>query len=410
MKLWRATFRLALRSLRRNPLRSALTSLGVIIGVAAVIAMVSLGHGARAALQEQVASVGTNIVMVFAGATTTGGARTGWGTADRLVVGDAEAIARHVPELRGVSYHSRGVAQAQAAGANWTTMIWGVSPTYAEVRDWPVVAGEFITQGQNDTAAKVAVLGQTVSDMLFGAGQDPIGEEIRLKGVPFRVIGLLERKGQNAYGQDQDDAVLIPFRTAERKVLGTPKLGAVDMVHVSLESATDEPQIIEAINDVMRQRRRIQPGEEDDFAVRTLAEMARAADEMASIMSNLLLAIASISLLVGGIGIMNILLVSVSERTREIGVRMAVGAKARHILSQFLCEAVVLSGLGGIVGIVVGVLVSHLISTLSRWPTLISPVTVLAAFLFSTAVGIFFGFYPAQKASRLNPIEALRHD
>ena len=410
MKLWLVTLRLALRSLQRNPLRSGLTSLGVIVGVGAVISMVSLGQGARAALQEQIASVGTNMVMIFPGTTTTAGARSGWGGAKRLTVGDAKAIERQVEGLHGVSYHRRDVAQVQAGGANWTTSIWGVPPGYSTVREWPVSAGEFISQAQNDAAAKVCVLGATVATMLFGEGVDPVGATIRIKDVPFQVIGLLKAKGQSAYGQDQDDAVFIPFTTAERKVLGTKNLGSVDMIQVSVASAAEEPYAIEQLTDILRQRRRIQPGQDDDFGIRTVAEMAATADSMARVMSNLLLAIASISLLVGGIGIMNILLVSVTERTREIGIRMAVGAKARHILAQFLCEAVALSALGGLAGIVVGIGVSHVISRVSGWPTLVSPVAVIGSFLFSAAVGVFFGFYPARKASRLNPIAALRHD
>ncbi len=408
MKLLLVTVRLALRSLQRNPLRSSLTSLGVIVGVAAVISMVSLGQGARAALQEQIASVGTNMVMIFPGATTTAGARAGWGTGARLTVNDARAIERQVPGVRAVSYHRRDVAQVQAGGANWTTTVWGVPPDYAAVREWPVIAGEFLSQSHDDVAAKVCVLGATVATQLFGEGVDPVGATIRIKDVPFQVIGLLEPKGQSAYGQDQDDAVFIPFRTAERKVLGTAALGTVDMIQVSLDPDADQEEAIDEMTRLLRQRRRIQPGEEDDFGIRTIAEMAQAADTMARVMSNLLLAIASISLLVGGIGIMNILLVSVSERTREIGIRMAVGAKARHILAQFLCEAVTLSGLGGVLGILLGVVVSHVISELSGWPTLVSPLAVVGSFLFSAAVGVFFGFYPAHKASRLDPIAALR--
>jgi putative ABC transport system permease protein len=410
VKLWLVTLRLALRSLQRNPLRSGLTSLGVIVGVGAVISMVSLGQGARAALQEQIASVGTNMVMIFPGTTTTAGARGGWGSAKRLTVGDARAIERQVEGLHGVSYHRRDVAQVQAGGANWTTTVWGVPPGYSSVREWPVTAGEFIAQSQNDTAAKVCVLGATVASMLFGEGVDPVGATIRIKDVPFQVIGLLQPKGQSAYGLDQDDAVFIPFTTAERKVLGTKNLGSVDMIQASVASPADEELAIEQITELLRQRRRVQPGQDDDFGIRTVAEMAEAADSMARVMSNLLLAIASISLLVGGIGIMNILLVSVTERTREIGIRMAVGAKARHILAQFLCEAVALSAAGGILGIVIGVGVSHAISRVSGWPTLVSPLAVVGSFLFSAAVGVFFGFYPARKASRLNPIAALRHD
>jgi putative ABC transport system permease protein len=401
VKLLASTLRLAGRSLERNALRSALTSLGVIVGVAAVIAMVSLGQGARAALQAQIAAAGTNLVMVFPGASTTAGARSGWADGSTaLTVGDAQAIARQVPGLLGVSYYRRGVAQVQGAGQNWSTTIWGVPSSYTRVRDWPVVGGEFLADSHDDGAAKVAVLGKTVADMLFGEGQDPVGAEIRIKDVPFRVIGVLEAKGQNTYGRDQDDAVFVPFRTAERKVVGTQQLGAVDQILVSVASASDEAMVIEETAELLRQRHRIGAGDEDDFAIRTMAELARTADSMARVMTNLLLAIASISLVVGGIGIMNILLVSVTERTREIGIRMAVGAKRRHILGQFLCEAVALSAFGA----------SHAISRLSEWPTLISPSSVAGAFLFSAAVGVFFGFYPARRASRMNPIEALRYD
>ncbi len=410
MRLWIATLRLAGRSLRRNPLRSGLTSLGVIVGVAAVIAMVSLGQGARAAVQAQIASAGTNVVMVFPGASTTAGARVGWGEGVSLTVADAEAIERQVPGLRAVAYHRRGVAQVQAAGQNWSTTVWGVPPSYARVRDWPAISGELIGDIHDDTGAKVAVLGQTVATMLFGEGQDPVGAEIRIKDVPFRVIGVLEPKGQNAYGRDQDDSVLVPFTTAERKVLGTTRLGAVDMIQISAESSADEPRVIEEVTALLRQRHRIAPGEEDDFAIRTMAEMARTADSMTRVMSNLLLAIASISLVVGGIGIMNILLVSVTERTREIGIRRAVGAKRRHVLAQFLAEAVALSTAGGALGIVLGVVASHVISRLSDWPTLLSPTAIVGAFLFSAAVGVLFGFYPARRAARLHPIEALRYD
>jgi len=411
MKLVLDTLRLAARSLERNPLRSALTSLGVIVGVAAVIAMVSLGQGARAALQAQIASAGTNLVMVFPGSSTMAGARSGWvegGVA--LTTDDAQAIARQVTGLRSVSHYRRGNAQVQAAGENWSTTIWGVPPSYAEVRDWPLIAGEFISDGDEAGAATVAVLGQTVADMLFGEGQDPVGAEIRVKNVPFRVIGVLEAKGQSTYGRDQDDAVFIPFSTAERKVLGTSKLGTIDQILVSVDSPDDESRVIDDVRALLRQRHRIDESDDDDFAIRTMAELARTADGMARVMSNLLLAIASISLVVGGIGIMNILLVSVTERTREIGIRMAVGAKRKHILGQFLCEAVALSAFGGLVGIALGIAVAHAISRFSEWPTLISPASVGGSFFFAAAVGIFFGFYPARRASRLNPIEALRYD
>lgn len=410
MKLWGSTVRLAWRSLRRNPLRSTLTSLGVVVGVAAVIAMVSVGQGARARVLEQLASVGTNIVMVFPGATSSGGSRAGWGTATPFTVGDARAIERQVPGLRGVSYFRRGVVPVQSGGESWSTTVWGVPESFSRVRDWPVRLGTFLLGSHDEAGAKVAVLGETVAVELFGVGQDPVGAEIRLKDVPFRVIGVLAKKGQTVWGRDQDDAIFIPFATAERKVLGAKRVGNVDMIRLGMEWARDEARIVEELTRLLRQRRRIQPGEDDDFAIRTMSEMSRAARGSAEDMSNLLLAIASISLVVGGIGIMNVLLVSVSERTREIGIRMAVGAKSRHILVQFLCEAVALSGLGGLLGILVGIVASVLISWLSDWPTLISPMAILGATVFSAAVGVFFGYYPARKASRLDPIQALHHE
>lgn len=410
MKLWISTFRLAGRALRRNPLRSGLTSLGIVVGVAAVIAMVSVGQGARARVQEQLASVGTNIVMVFPGATSSGGARAGWGTATPLTVADARAIERQIPGLRGVSYFRRGVVQVQGGGESWSTTVWGVPESFSRVREWNPRLGTFLLPSHDESGAKVAVLGATVADELFGVGQDSVGAEIRVKDVPFRVVGVLEEKGQTVWGRDQDDAVFVPFTTAERKVLGAKRIGDVDMIRLGLESAGDERAVVEELARLLRQRRKVQPGEDDDFAIRTMSELSRAAEGSADDMSNLLLAIASISLVVGGIGIMNVLLVAVSERTREIGIRMAVGARSHHILLQFLCEAVALAGLGGVVGVVLGVAVAVAISHLSDWPTLISPAAVVGGCAFSAAVGVFFGFYPARKASRLDPIEALRHE
>ena len=410
MKLMRMTLRTAARALRRNKLRSVLTMLGIIIGVAAVIAMVSIGEGADAAVQQQIRSLGTDMLMIVPGATTSSGARSGWGGVSNLTLADAEAIKRECPAVKEVSYFKRAVVQIVAGDKNWSTTAQGAPPSYFRVRDWPVVQGSEFTQHDEDGAARVAILGQTPVDQLFGPGQDPVGSLVRIKNVPFRVIGVLETKGQAMWGQDQDDVIVIPFSTAERRVLGTGFLGTVDTI---LAAADSDQQITEAsdqITALLRQRHRIQPAADPDFTVRNLEEFARASQTASQVMTNLLLSVAAISLLVGGIGIMNILLVSVTERTREIGVRMAVGAKGRHILLQFLVEATALSMIGGIIGALLGIGAALLISRLAEWPTLVSPAAIVGAILFSGAVGVFFGFYPARKASLLDPIQALRYE
>jgi len=404
------TMRAALRALRRNKMRSALTTLGIVIGVAAVIAMVSIGRGANYAVQQQIESLGTNMLMVIPGATTSGGARSGWGGMSTLTVRDGEAIHADATAVAEVTWFKRAVAQAVYGDQNWSTSVQGVTPSYPTVRQWKIASGSFFTQRDEDTANRVVVLGQTVVDNLFGLGEDPIGATIRLKDVPFRVIGVLERKGQTTWGQDQDDVAIVPFNTAERRVLGTEILGSVDMIFVSARSKADAELAQEQVTELMRERHRIQPGQDDDFTVRNLSEMAQASASATQVMTSLLLAVASISLLVGGIGIMNILLVSVTERTREIGIRMAVGAKSRHILLQFLVEAITLSLVGGIFGALLGVAAARLVSALAGWPTLVSPGAVIGSLLFSGAVGVFFGFYPARKAARLDPIAALRYE
>jgi putative ABC transport system permease protein len=405
-KLLTMTARAASRALWRNRLRSGLTMLGMIIGVASVIAMVSVGAGADRFVQEQMASFGTNIIMVIPGAVTSGGARSGWGGAT-ITVADAAAVER-VPEVAAVTYSRRQIAQIVYGSLNWSTVVQGVTEEFERVRDWQVAAGSFFTERHEKSAAKVAVLGQTVVRNLFAPGQDPVGSVIRIKNVPFKVIGVLAPKGQSSWGQDQDDVAMIPFSTAERRVMGTGMIGSVEMIYASARSTGDLPAATEAITNVMRQQHRIGRGQDDDFTVRTLEDMAGASQAASAVMGNLLLAIASISLLVGGIGIMNILLVSVTERTREIGLRMAVGAKARHILLQFLTEAAVLSMTGGLIGVATGLVATYLIGRIAEWPTVLEPTAVAASFLFSGAVGIFFGYYPAYKASRLDPIEALR--
>ena len=410
MKLLRMTMRTALRALRRNKLRSALTMLGIVIGVAAVIAMVSIGQGADAAVQKQILSLGTNLLMVIPGATTSSGVRSGWGGVSTLNTADAAAIKRECSSVAEVAYFRRQIVQVIYGDQNWSTVAQGTTPSYQIVRDWPVVAGSFYTQRDEETANRVVVLGRTVVDHLFGPGEDPVGAQVRIKDVPFRVIGVLEAKGQTSWGQDQDDVLIMPFSTAERRVLGTQFIGTVDMIFASAVATDEIDEASTQITALLHDRHHIQPGQDDDFTVRSLNDMAKASESASQVMTNLLFSVASISLLVGGIGIMNILLVSVTERTREIGIRMAVGAKSRHILLQFLVEAIVLSMVGGFAGMLLGIATAELISRLAAWPTLLSPGAVVGSFLFSGAVGVFFGFYPARKAARLDPITALRYE
>ena len=404
------TARTALRALRRNKLRSALTMLGVVIGVGAVIVMVSIGQGASAAVRAQIEALGTNLLMVLPGATTRAGVRSGWGGATTLTVQDARAIGEECSAVSGVAWSRRQIAQVIQGELNWSTQVQGASPAYFAVRNWPLASGEYFGSRDEETANRVVVLGQTVVKNLFGPGEDPLGAVIRVKDVPFRVIGVLERKGQTTWGQDQDDTVVIPFSTAERRVLGAEILGTVDLIFASATRSQDLLAAEEQMATLLRQRHRIAEGGDDDFTVRNLNDMARAQESTSQVMATLLLCVAAISLLVGGIGIMNILLVSVTERTPEIGIRMAVGAKRRHILLQFLVEAVVLSGAGGLLGVALGLAASRAVSELAGWPTLISAGSVLGALLFSAAVGIVFGFWPARRAAGLDPIAALRYE
>jgi putative ABC transport system permease protein len=407
--LW-MTLVTALRALRRNKLRSALTMLGIIIGVGAVITMVSIGRGADAAVQKQIQSLGNNLLMVVPGATTANGVRSGGGSASTLTLADATAIGRECPAVGDLAWVKRQVVQVVYGSQNWSTSAQGVPPSYHLVRDWPVREGRFFDEREAGMAATVALLGQTVVDNLFAPGEDPLGATIRVKGVPFQVIGVLAAKGQTSWGQDQDDVILMPFPTAERRVLGTLILGTVDMVFVSTPTPAEIPEAERQIRSLLHDRHRIQPSQDDDFTVRNLNEIAEASRMASQVMTNLLLSVASISLLVGGIGIMNIMLVSVTERTREIGVRMAVGAKTRHILVQFLVEAIVVSMVGGAVGVLLGIVGTGLIARLAEWPTLLSGRAIAAAFSFSAAVGIVFGFYPARRAAHLDPIAALRSE
>jgi putative ABC transport system permease protein len=405
--LW-MTIVTAMRALRRNKLRSALTMLGIIIGVAAVITMVSIGRGADAAVQQQIQSLGNNLLMVVPGATTANGVRSGWGGTPTLTASDGATIQKECSAVAEVAWIKRQLVQVVYGNENWATSAQGATPSYQNVRDWPIASGRFFDERDEAGAIPVALLGQTVVDNLFGPGEDPIGAMIRVKNVPFEVIGVLVSKGQTSWGQDQDDLILMPFSTAERRVLGTQILGSVDMLFVSTARSEDIPEAEQQIRSLLHDRHRIQPGQDDDFTVRNLNEIAEASKMASQVMTNLLLSVASISLLVGGIGIMNIMLVSVTERTREIGIRMAVGAHTGHIMVQFLVEAIVVSTIGGAAGVGLGLVGTSLVARLAEWPTLLSPPAIAIAFSFSGAVGVLFGFYPARRASQLDPITALR--
>ena len=400
----------ALRILARNRLRAGLTMLGIVIGVGAVIAMVSIGEGAKRAVQAQIATMGTNVIIVWPGATTVSGVRGGQGGAVTLTVSDALDLKKKIPLLSETGWARREVMQMVNGNRNWNGPINGVSPSYLTIRDWAFSSGGPFTQADLDSAARVALIGQTIVDNLFDEGEEPVGAVIRIRNVPFRVIGVLSPKGQSAQGSDQDDVIFIPFTTAERKVFGTMFLGSVAALFASTDRPEDLPEAVERIREVLRGRHRLQAEQADDFTVKTQVDIGKVQEGTSYTLTLLLFSVASVSLLVGGIGIMNILLVSVTERTREIGVRMAVGAKRRHIVRQFLIEAMTLSLLGGAVGVVLGVVGAKLTTVVAGWPTVISTDVILVAFLFSLAVGLFFGLYPANKASRLNPIEALRYE
>jgi len=449
----------AARALRRNKMRAALTMLGIFIGVAAVIAMVAIGDGARYSVQQQIQSLGTNQLVVLPGATTASGVRAGYGSASTLTVADADAIQKEARSVAAVSYIDRQVAQVVYGNRNWSTSITGTTPAYFTIRDWPVTSGRPFTEEETRSAAPVCLLGQTVVNNLFAEGETPIGAAIRVKNFPLRVIGVLAVKGQSTFGQDQDDVIVMPFETAERKVLGTsqvtatvpstttgssnpvlnpyigvrtwtassptyqsgtaiispfggpPKIaGVVNMIFVKAKTAELVDTAQGELTGILHRRHHIGPAQDNDFTVRSLAEIAQASESASRVMALLLASVASISLLVGGIGIMNIMLVSVTERTREIGIRIAVGARRLHILLQFLVEALLLGIIGGLAGALLGIAASKILAVVAQWPTLISPAAVAGGFIFAAAVGVFFGWYPARKASMLDPIEALRYE
>ncbi len=410
MNVW-ASARIAVRALRVNKLRSALTILGIIIGVGAVITMVAVGAGAQARVTEQIQSLGSNLIIVLSGSTTSGGVRLGSGSQLTITEDDAWAIQHEVPDVQAAAPSVRAGSQVVYGNLNWATLVQGVTPQFFEAREWEVVAGKPFSQQDVDGATKVALLGGTVAENLFG-DSDPLGQVIRIRKVPFTVIGVLDRKGQSTWGQDQDDVILIPLSTAKNKVIGgrQAKGRAVSAISIKVREGSDMSEAEQQIRDLLRQRHRLQPHQDDDFWLRNLSEVLQTQEESSRVLTLLLAAIASVSLLVGGIGIMNIMLVSVTERTREIGLRMAVGARSRDILAQFLVEAVTLSLIGGGVGIAFGLAGSYGIAYFAEWRTLIQPEAILLAFGFAGAVGIFFGFYPARKASRLDPIEALRYE
>jgi len=401
-----STFTIAFRALRRNKMRSVLTALGIIIGVAAVIAMVGIGNGARAQVEAQIASLGQNVILIFSGSTTSSGIRTGWGGAGTLKIEDADAIRREVSGVIGVSEEVVSTTQVAAGNQNWFTRIFGESADYFDLRQWPLAEGAPFTAQDVRSANKVCVVGRTTATQIYG-NDNAVGQILRIKNVPFTITGVLTPKGLSPQGVDQDDVVVMPYTSAMKRVVGGTTLRNINVQVVDARQIGAAQQQIVSL---LRQRHNIRPGRDDDFTVRNQQEIADAATATTAVMTILLGSIAGVSLVVGGIGIMNIMLVSVTERTREIGTRMAVGAHGSDILMQFLIEAVSLSSVGGVIGIVCGIATSKILSVYAGWPTLISVSSIAIAFLFSAAVGIFFGFYPARKAAALDPIEALRYE
>ncbi len=406
-----AILRIALNALRVNKLRSMLTMLGIIIGVAAVITMIAVGRGAQARVQEQIKSLGSNLMILIPGSTTSSGVRLGAGALQTLTEDDAWAIQRDIPEIQAAAPVIQGSAQLIAGNVNWSTRLYGVSPEYFEAREWTISSGRLFDASDMSGAPKIAVIGQTTAQQLFG-DEDPVDQVIRVRNVPVTIVGLLARKGQSMLGQDQDDAIFMPIATARNRVLGQTqgRLRRVGSISIKVRPGADMKFAEERVRELMRQRHRLQAGQEDSFTIRNLTEILQAQEASSRVMTLLLAAVASVSLLVGGIGIMNIMLVSVTERTREIGLRMAVGARAKDILKQFLVEAVTLSLIGGLIGVALGLAGSLAVGQLSGWRITLSAGSIVLAVGFAAAIGVFFGYYPARKASRLLPIEALRYE
>ena len=408
-----ATLLIALKALRVNKMRSALTMLGIIIGVAAVIVMVAVGSGARAQVEAQIKSLGANLMMVFSASPTFTGARAAAGATHTISEEDAYAIGRELTDVVVAAAPAlRGSGQIVAGNSNWSTSFYGVTPEYFDVREWSIAEGRFFEPAEINGAAKVVVLGKTVADNLFGDAS-PIDQTVRIRTVPLTVVGVLAAKGQSPGGSDLDDVLLMPITTARNRVLGSTSLAksrSVGSIQIKLIDDIDSQYAEDRVRELLRQRHRLQPGQDDDFTLRNLTEILQTREESSRVMALLLAAVASVSLLVGGIGIMNIMLVSVTERTREIGLRRAVGAKAGDILRQFLVEAITLALIGGLVGVLLGSAGAQAIGALAGWPIQLSASATLLAVSFSAAIGIFFGFYPARKAARMSPIEALRHE
>jgi putative ABC transport system permease protein len=397
----------AVRSLAKNKMRTFLTMLGIIIGVASVITMLAIGQGSRESIQAQISTLGTNVMMIWPSASSSGGVRMEAGTSQRMTLDDAQAVIDRCPSVMYLTPQVRTSGQMVAGSSNWRTSIYGVYPEYFDIRNLKIESGTCYSMNDDRSAAKVCVVGQTVVNNLFGENSDAVGRYIRINKIPFKIIGVIEKKGQNAFGQDQDDMVIAPFSTVQKRML------TITYIQSMLASAKSEgliPKATEEITEVLKTRHRLGPSEDPDFTIRTQADIANTATATSRIMTILLASIASISLLVGGIGIMNIMLVSVTERTREIGIRMSVGARGRDVLLQFLIEALLISLIGGLIGIGLGMFVSQIVANLMNWPVTITLQSILMSFLFSSAIGIFFGWYPARKAARLNPIDALRYE